>query len=494
MSSGIAFIVIASLYWLFCLFIGVWGYKHTKSSEDFFVAGGSIGPIVLSLSLLATFNSSVAMMGHTGNIYMSGLSYLTYLGGGAIQAALYILIFYRRVWFINEKKRYLTPAEMFGDYYKSKGIRGLTAIVALLMGIPYVALQLIAAGYVFNILSQGILSETFGMYVMGGIVIVYIFLGGLKSAAITDALQGSLMFVALLLGGVYGIVLLGGPGAFIEGLSNLPDYMLTHGAEEAYSWQTGASLLLSIGTGVILGPLSLTWALSAKSEKTIRFAGVFSAVATAILYVILIPVVGLVAVLLHPGISVGDQVLPTLISTAPAFIYAIVGVGIFAAINSTADAYLHASGAMTGNDLYRVITGSEKSSPWVGRIAQLIVVIVGLIFIHQSETTLVYLGALAGALGMQTVPALIGTVFWPLLNKNGIFNGMIVGIIVTILTELVWVHPLGVHSGFWGIISNFVVAIIISVISNEKISEDSLKYFHHHLNQIYGGKEKRMVN
>lgn len=197
MSNGVAFIVVAFLYWLFCLYVGIWGYRNTKSSEDFYVAGGGIGSIVLGLSLLSTFNSSVAMMGHTGSIYESGLSYLTYLGGGSIQVAAYVIIFYTRVWHVNQNKSYLTPAEMLGDYYKSNLVRGGTASIALLMGIPYVALQFTAAGHAFNILSNGILSFEFGMYVMGGIVLVYVFLGGLKSAAITNALQGSLMFMAL---------------------------------------------------------------------------------------------------------------------------------------------------------------------------------------------------------------------------------------------------------------------------------------------------------
>src|SRR5699024_5350259 len=136
--------------------------------------------------------------------------------------------------------------------------------------------------------------------------------------------------------------------------------------------------------------------------------------------------------LLHPGINVGDEVLPTLISTAPTFIYVMVGIGIFAAINSTADAYLHASGAMTGNDLYRTIAKVKQPSPWVGRIAQVFIVVAGLILIHQYDQTLVYLGALAGALGMQILPALMGALFWPLFNRPGIFYGMIFGVLVTI--------------------------------------------------------------
>ncbi|MED4014481.1 sodium:solute symporter family transporter [Sutcliffiella cohnii] len=177
-------------------------------------------------------------------------------------------------------------------------------------------------------------------------------------------------------------------------------------------------------------------------------------------------------------------------STAPALLYAIVGVGIFAAINSTADAHLHASGAMTGHDLYRVLTGSTTINPWIGRIAQLFVVVTGLIMVNQSQSTLVYLGALAGGLGMQTIPALMGAVFWKTFNKYGVFYGMIVGVLVTILTEFVWKHPFGVHSGLWGLLANFAVAYLLSAITKEVISDDSYEKFHCVLEREYGDIEE----
>lgn len=488
MTGGMTFAIAASIYWLFCLAVGIWGFKTTKKTEDFFVAGGGLGSVVLSLSLLATYNSSIALMGHTGNIFGSGLSYLTYLGGGSLVVSILIPIFYKRVWFVNQDNNYFTPAEMIGDYYRSKSVRAMIAIIALMMGIPYVALQLLAAGSAFNILSQGIISNTFGMFIMGGIIVVYVVLGGLKSAAITDTLQGALMTLALFLGAIYGLVLVGGPTGLLNELGNLPTDRVFEGAISRYPWQTGATVLLSIAIGAVIGPLSLTWALSAKSERVIHFAGIFSVIAHAILYVLLIPAIGFTVLVLHPSIDVTDQVLPTLISTAPNLLYAIVGVGIFAAINSTADAYLHASGAMTGHDLYRVITNSTVISPWVGRVAQLFVVSIGLIFVLQSSESLVFLGALAGGLGMQTIPALVGAVLYPKFNKDGALWGMIIGVIITILTEFILKHPLGIHSGLWGLIVNFIVIITLSSITRSTITEESYMKFHGKLKQVYRGE------
>ncbi|MFC2948094.1 sodium:solute symporter family protein [Virgibacillus sediminis] len=485
MSGATAFMIIAFVYWLFLIGVGIYGFKTTKKSEDFFIAGGGLGFFVLSLSLLATYNSSIALMGHTGNVYGSGLSYLTYLGGAPIAISVLIPIFYKRVWLINRGNKYLTPAEMLGSYYKSDSIRGMIALIALMMGVPYVALQLIAAGTAFNILSQGIISVSAGMYVMGGIIVVYVVLGGLKSAAITNAIQGSLMTLALFLGAVYGLILVGGPMGLFNELGSLSKDMVMEGRVIPTSWQTNATLLLSIAVGTVIGPLSLTWALSAKSERIIHFSGIFSIVAQVVMYILLIPTIGFTAMVLHPSISVTDEVLPTLISTGPSLLYALVGLGIFAAINSTADAYLHASGAMTGHDLYRVITKSTVISPWVGRIAQLFVVFIGLIFIAGSSESIVFLGALAGGLGMQTIPALIGALFIPKYNKQGALWGMIVGVIVTIITEFIVKHPLGVHSGLWGVLFNFLVISVLSIVIKTPNYSRNYDHFHGTLKEYY---------
>lgn len=144
---------------------------------------------------------------------------------------------------------------------------------------------------------------------------------------------------------------------------------------------------------------------------------------------------------------------------------------------------------MTGNDLYRLIAKVKEPSPWVGRFAQLAIVASGLILIHYSNQTLVYLGALAGALGMQSLPALMGALFWPMFNRVGVFSGMVFGVITTVLTELVWTHPFGIHSGFWGTTVNFLVVITVSLLSREKISQESIDGFHNHLRDIYKGEK-----
>lgn len=62
---------------------------------------------------------------------------------------------------------------------------------------PYIALQLRGAGYVFNVLSSSQIDPVTGGSVLGIVVILYVFMGGLKAAALTDTVQGVLLLIGV---------------------------------------------------------------------------------------------------------------------------------------------------------------------------------------------------------------------------------------------------------------------------------------------------------
>ena len=68
-------IVCTSLYLLVCTGIGIYSsrIKVTKAS-DFFLAGHSLGPIVLSLTMMATVFSAWFILGHQGLTWQLGFS------------------------------------------------------------------------------------------------------------------------------------------------------------------------------------------------------------------------------------------------------------------------------------------------------------------------------------------------------------------------------------------------------------------------------------
>ena len=65
------------------------------------------------------------------------------------------VLFLKRQWLLGKRFGYITPGEMFSDYYRSDAMRMLTVVVALVFNVPYLGIQLKASGLLFNRLLAG---------------------------------------------------------------------------------------------------------------------------------------------------------------------------------------------------------------------------------------------------------------------------------------------------------------------------------------------------
>ena len=61
---------------------------------------------------------------------------------------------------LGKKFGFVTPGEMFSTYFKSDTIRLLIVLVALVFSVPYLGIQLRASGFLFNVLTDGMLGLT----------------------------------------------------------------------------------------------------------------------------------------------------------------------------------------------------------------------------------------------------------------------------------------------------------------------------------------------
>ena len=81
-------------------------------------------------------------------------------------------------------------AQYISDVYQDDRIGFLVTIITLIFTLPYVAMQAIGSGYIFEVISDGKLSYEFGTILFFVIMIVLVWMGGMKGIAITDAAQG----------------------------------------------------------------------------------------------------------------------------------------------------------------------------------------------------------------------------------------------------------------------------------------------------------------
>lgn len=96
----------------------------------------------------------------------------------------------RRFWYLGKRYGYLSVSDYASDVYQSKTVGILVTLITMIFTIPYVAIQAIGCSYIFQTISGGMLSYTVGALIFFAIMIVLVWLGGMKGVAITDAAQG----------------------------------------------------------------------------------------------------------------------------------------------------------------------------------------------------------------------------------------------------------------------------------------------------------------
>jgi sodium/proline symporter len=139
---------------------------------------------------------------------------------------------------------------------------------------------------------------------------------------------------------------------------------------------------------------------------------------------------------------------------------------ILAAIMSTADSQLLVSASVFTSDFYRALfrrTASEQQLVWTGRFAVLVIALVALILAWNPERKVLDLVAYAWAgFGAAFGPALILSLYWRRMNRNGAVAGIIVGGV----TVVFWKQLSGGLFDLYEIVPGFVLSLLAIVMTS----------------------------
>ncbi len=482
--------VFVALYWSYCIYWGIKGARQSKTAGDYFIAGRSISIWVFVLAATATSFSGWTFMGHPGLIYRDGFPY-AYASFYAITIPFTGVLFLKRQWMIGKKFGFLTPGEMFSNYFRSDTIRILVVLVALVFSVPYLGIQLRASGFLFNVLTDQMFDVTTGMILLSLVVILYVASGGLRAVAYVDTMQCILLAGGIIVLGIITLSYLGGFNNLIEGIAVLSqaDTKLTKEGYSHYVAIPGMIQFVDAGSKAIGGPwtgiMILTymfalmgiqsapaftmWAFSNQSPKPFAPQQVWaSAFGIGAILFVFTAVQGMGSHFLganlemvtnNPevvnnviGPNIGNQdlmetaskqgnLVPQLINlmseTAP-WLVGLLSVCALAAMQSTGAAYMSTAGAMITRDLvkrYLLPNANDKTQVLLGRVFVVLIVVMALLVAATATDALVLLGGLAVAYGFQMWPALIAICFWPWLTRLGITLGLIAGLIAVTCTE-----------------------------------------------------------
>jgi SSS family solute:Na+ symporter len=212
--------VFVALYWSYCIFWGVKGALSAKTASDYFVAGRQISLWVFILAATATSFSGWTFMGHPGLIYRDGFQY-AYASFYAITIPFTGVLFLKRQWMLGKRFGFITPGEMMAYYFRSDAVRLLVVLVALVFSVPYLGIQLRASGFLFNVLTDGMLGVEVGMWLLSLVVIIYVASGGLRAVAYVDSAQAILLAGGIIVIGIIAINSIGGFEQLNKGIAAL---------------------------------------------------------------------------------------------------------------------------------------------------------------------------------------------------------------------------------------------------------------------------------
>jgi solute:Na+ symporter, SSS family len=195
----IAKIIVLALYALMIIFIGIMGLRKTKSSKDFLLGGGNVGPWMSAFSYGTAYFSAVLFIGFAGKIgWGFGMSGLWIALFNALVGVL--IVWLVMGWKIKQASiayNVSTMSEFLEKRYNSSSLKLISAIVIFIFLIPYSAAVFMGLSYLFEI-SLGV-PYTWILVGMGIFTASYIVLGGYKSMAMIDMIFGLIMTLCVCL-------------------------------------------------------------------------------------------------------------------------------------------------------------------------------------------------------------------------------------------------------------------------------------------------------
>jgi SSS family solute:Na+ symporter len=510
--------IIIILYLAFVGYLGFVGYKQTKNTTDYLIAGRDTHPFIMALSYGATFISTAAIVGFGGVAAWLGnsLLWLTFFN-------IFVGIFVAFVFLGNPTRKMgyrlnaHTFPELLGKRYDSKFIQIFGGLIILLF-MPLYATAVLIGGTHFITLYFNIDYHT-ALLVFSVIITAYVIAGGLKGVMLTDALQGTIMFIAMILLLYFTFDSLGGveqayiklekvwqitveplvssslgdfkPGSadFMMKLSTMWGFK---GWNEMPTFLSNGwlfvitTITLGVGIGVLAQPQLIVRFMTVKSKQELNRAvligGVFIVAMTGVVFI-----VGSLTNAWYYEFNEGKnalqsagsigKVIPHFINTAmPKWFSFIFLFALISAAMSTLSSQFHTMGTAVGRDLIEQIK-PNLNSVMITRFGIVLMIIISVALAYAfdkqpaiiARSTAIFFALCASIF----LPAFVAGLFWKRVTKTAAILSMFVGLISSSFW-LLFVHfkeakELGIAKALFGtnsILSGkiiFVDALVIAL-------------------------------
>ena len=471
--TGTAFLVI---YLASLLFVGWAGRRARKEDTlaDFYLGGRGLGTLVLFLTLYATQYSGNTLIGYAGVAYRSGFAFLVSVVFMMSIVGAYLL-FAPRLQVLALRHRFLTLGDYLQHRYGDRRLTILATILATWALANYILSNLKAIGFIVETTTGGRIPFVHGVLLLSLIMVAYETLGGFRSVAWTDAIQGILLLAGCI---VIFVAIQMTYGGLAEAAAILAVRTPGHiQPPDASGLRTWVSTLAIIFLGVPFYPQAIQRIYAAKSAASLRSAFqvmVFMPLVTTFF----IFYIGIIAAAHTPGLdrvaseTVALRLLNTLGQNIPSLSWMLVlfVAAVVAAIMSTVDSALLAISSIVTQDIYRPShpEASQERLITVGKLSSWAIMACAALLAIILPQTIWRLTEIKLELLCQVAPAIFLGIHLPTLSRRPILTGMLAGTALTLsLMTASWLgadisaKPWGIHAGIWGCTLNFLMVALL---------------------------------
>lgn len=463
-------ITIVAIYFIVMLFIGILTSKFAGDSiEDYWIASGKT-PFWINLpAALSVYVSGGSFLGIAGLAYSSGAFMASmFILGAILGIALSTVLTGAQFRLANA----LTLPDYMGKIFADKRVRYVAALIFGFYAFGYLVPQFQGGSIAFSAI-LGVPLKT-GLIVMGIIVVLYVMLGGFWAVTWTDAIQGVILFLAMVIIGISVTIKFNGLGEILNQATNIAPYY----AQSEGQLLSGIGLLITWTFAWAAFPAVVSRVFSSQNEVVATRSLTYATLGYSIFHFVTILVVAPAALIINSNLENPDFALITVMEEFfPPIVVGVIAAGMLSALMSSADSLLMASVSTLVHDIIVPIFKPDISYKSEVRLARISILIIGLSAIVLTINTPALIGEVSAivagyAASALFFPMVLGT-WWRRVTSEAVIGGMISGALVYIICF--FTIDLNFSQVLYGISASILTIVLISLLFPKEPSKERVE-------------------
>jgi len=430
------------------LLITYFAAKRTKTTSEFYTAGGGLTAWQNGLAIAGDYMSAASFLGIAGAIALTGFDGFFYSVGYLVA---YLVVLYIVAEPLRNLGKY-TMADMIAARFDDKKVRGVAALNTITISIFYMIAQLVGAGALIKLLLG--LDYVTSVLIVGVLMTVYVIFGGMTATSWVQIVKAVLLMTGTF---IISIIVF---AKFNFSFTQMFEHMKTATPlGEAFlnpgvKYKDGIDTI-SMNVALVLGTAGLPHILirffTVKDAPTARKSVVYATWLIGLFYIMTIFLgFGAAAFVGNDAIieanAAGNMAAPLLAKVLGGdLLMAFVAAVAFATILAVVAGLVLSGASAFAHDFYSHIIKkgniSEKEQMRAARVASIGVAVISIILaLFAQKMNVAFLVSLAFCVAASAnLPVIIYTIFWRKFNTAGAVTGMLVGLLTALI--LVFFSP-----------------------------------------------------